>query len=140
MRKAVVRLVLFSLVVPSAAFADDLPVPRCVSYQIGQAALPSPLQCSPQPLSHWQSLRVDKVPAASTLLQQQPTPQRGGLAHDPVFVGALIGMGSFATLSAINYDPTSNTDLSRGQSVLFAGIIGAGLGALAGLVVKLVRR
>jgi hypothetical protein len=77
---------------------------------------------------------------ASAALQQQQPGQRSWAGRHPVLLGALIGLGGFSALAAVNYDPNSNTDLTRGQSVAFAGAGGAGLGALAGLIVSIARR
>jgi hypothetical protein len=136
MRHAIFSLVLSLLIVPTGALAQDLPIRHCLSCDIRQVTAPFPAKGLPQFASLWQVAKTGDTLGSAALQQQQPG-QRSWAGRHPVLLGALIGMGGFAAIAAGNYDPRSNTDLTRGQSVAFSGAAGAGLGALGGLIVSI---
>jgi hypothetical protein len=124
MQKMLVALLISALMTPTSGFAQTASANdgsdgtlRTSVIQVSMPALPAGFQ--PQ--------------------QQQQTQERGWVGRHPVLFGALVGLGVGLGVEAAVIPGESGGEPHSAYLPMFGGV-GAGIGALAGLIVSAARR
>jgi anti-sigma factor RsiW len=115
MQKMLVTLLVVALITPTSAFAQTPPA------QLSMAVLPA----FPPPPPQQQ--------------HQQVTQERGWVGRHPVLFAALVGLGVGVGVEAAVIPGESGGEPHSAYLPMFGGV-GAGIGALVGLIVSAARR
>jgi len=110
---------------------------------------------APSPVAAEEAARIDKADSHRMVsrLKVPPLPElartqaahatqkkdRNWLGRDPVLFGLLVGTGAGIVVGAASLPEAHNPDVGRETTAVMGAMYGAGLGALAGFVVSIVR-